>query len=325
MTLSEEFGHHPSRRARLLAHLDVTAGRGLEIGPLDSPIASKEECDVMYVDIHHAEGLRDFYSAHPGFPVEDIIEVDVALIQEGRTRSLAEAIESSIPRDWVVASHVIEHVPDVIGWLKDVADVIVDGGRLSLAVPDRRYCFDARRPATTVGEMLLAHYHRDERPSVRAVFDHFHEAVRITPQEAWQSGCPGRDKIIFPLAMARDMVRRSVEDGTYIDCHVWLFTPRGFVRQVAALAELGHVDFTVMDIAPTAVNDMEFFATLQRIPRAIDEATRAEMISSGFDLPSDSVTGDPTRRWVELSHIEQRLIEIKRQVMGRLRGIRSPH
>ena len=284
------------RRARILARLDTAHGHGMEIGPLYTPIATKDTCDVTYVDIHFAPGLKDYYRLHPGIPVDDIVDVDFALIQDGRTASISEATAAAAPFDWVVASHVIEHVPDVIGWLKDVAAVLVDGGRLALAVPDRRYCFDARRPETTVGEMLLAHANQDTRPSVRAVFDHYSSAVSVTPVEAWTDGPPGPDAAIHDLDFARAMLHRSVEEGEYVDSHVWLFTPRSLIQQLSVLAELGHLDFTVDAVIATDVNDMEFFVTLQRVPRAADETARRALFAGGFPPPIENDRPEPSEQ-----------------------------
>lgn len=308
------------RRARLLDPLDTESGHGLEIGPLYKPVALKDECDVSYVDIHFAKGLREYYATHPGTPIDEILEVDFALIEGDRTRSLAQATAPAAPFDWVVASHVIEHVPDVIGWLNDVADVLVDGGKLSLAVPDRRYCFDARRPPTTVGQMLLAHHNRDARPSVRAVFDHYHAAVKVTPTEAWTDH-PGPEATIFPLEMARDMTARSVDEGIYMDCHVWLFTPRELVQQLAVLAQLGHLDFTVAEVITTDVNDMEYFVVLQRIPRDIDEAARTALLADGFPIPEDTApSGRATTNW-QLSEKEAKVVAAKRDALFGLRRL----
>jgi SAM-dependent methyltransferase len=303
------------RARRVFRDLDPTQGHGLEVGPLYSPLVDKGQADVHYVDVHLTPALRTSYADHPGLPLDDFVEVDVALIQDGRTRSLAEATAGLAPFDWVLASHVIEHVPDVIAWLADVADVLVDDGRLVLAVPDRRYCFDVRRPPTTVGEMLLAHHHHDLRPSVRAVFDHFTTAVAITSSEAWRHVVPENEKPIHGLAYARGQVEKSVRDGEYVDCHVWLFTPSSFVEQLSVLAEMDLLDFVVDSIEPTAVDDLEFYVTLRRLPRSLSAEERAQRRAAGFP---EVLAGTPALpsgiELVALTAREQRLLALKRRV-----------
>ncbi len=314
-------GHaRPERTARLRSGLDLACGVGLEIGPLYAPVVLKSEANVVYVDIKDAEGLREYYLTHPGTPVEDIVEVDYALIRGDRSLSLKEATSPSQPFHWAIASHVIEHVPDVIGWLRDVASVLIDGGKLSLAIPDRRFGFDAGRPPTTVGEMLEAHHQRYDQPSVRAVFDHYYGVTKTEAATMWGSGRPpDRDERIFDLDMAHQMYRRALA-GEYMDCHVWLFTPRSFVRQLEILIHLGLCDFVVADIHPTARNDLEFFVTLERLGRELDLPGVERATVNGFRLPERdfAVSGTRSEKLV-LSEREVRLIELKRRIMGRLR------
>lgn len=44
--------------------------------------------------------------------------------------------------NWTVSSHVMEHVPDPIGWLSEIFEVLKPGAVLSLALPDKKFCFD---------------------------------------------------------------------------------------------------------------------------------------------------------------------------------------
>ncbi len=53
-----------------------------------------------------------------------------------------------MPADLLVASHVIEHVPDLITWLREIASVLKPTGQARLAIPDRRYTFDLLRVET---------------------------------------------------------------------------------------------------------------------------------------------------------------------------------
>ena len=159
------------RRQKALALADFSSGRGLEIGPLNQPLVTKNMVDVHYVDVFSAAHLRDHYALDPNVKVEDIPDIDFVLSTPDGLLSLSEAVQPGAPFAWVIASHVVEHVPDVISWLEQIAEIIDDGGLLLLVVPDRRFTFDILRPATTVGQMLHAHEVKDLRPSVRAVYD----------------------------------------------------------------------------------------------------------------------------------------------------------
>ncbi|HEX5089871.1 MAG TPA: methyltransferase domain-containing protein [Nocardioides sp.] len=262
------------RRNRLWALQDFSHGRGLEVGPLHQAIVGRDEADVRYVDVHDQAGLRAHYAGDPEVPPEAIPEIDYTLVQpDGRTVSLAEACREGAPFDWVVASHVIEHVPDVIGWLDNLAEIVADDGALVLMVPDRRYCFDVHRPPTTVGQMLEAHELGATRPTTRAVYDYFSATVHNDVRELWAGLPPDYSQRMHTIDQALDKVEEG-RAGTYVDCHVWLFTPESFLEQMHELRTIGQSSWIVDSMHPTRYHHIEFMVRLRRIPRGRD--TRGE-------------------------------------------------
>lgn len=328
MTLSDETEARSATRERVrraLQHVDLTSGPGLELGALDRPLVLQSEADVGYVDLTDTKSLRAHYAEDPNVRGEDIVEVDFTLLHEGQTRTLAEATNGRGRYAWVAASHVVEHVPDLIAFLAEVAEVLVDGGHLALVVPDSRYSFDALRPPTTVGEILLAHHHADRRPSLRAVFDHFSGAVSLTAAALWEGAQPATDDHLHSPKMAWDNALRW-QAGEYIDCHAWLFTPAALVDQLRQLADQGLSDFTVAAISPTKTYEAEFFATLQRVPRDLGVKARADLLQYGFDpivTSPNSLLSQPTPTSAEhhmvVSEREMKAIEAKRRLGNFLR------
>ena len=125
------------RRARMLGSIALADSTGLEIGALHSPLVRRHESQIRYVDYASTAVLRENFR-HPGDPA-DIVEVDI--VWGGRT--LRECLDA--PVDYILASHVIEHVPDLIGWLLELREALKPGKVLGLAIPDRRHTFDIRR------------------------------------------------------------------------------------------------------------------------------------------------------------------------------------
>jgi hypothetical protein len=229
----------------------------------------KHEGEVHYVDIKDQDGLRAYYDGHPGIPVENIPPIDYPLTQrDGSIASLVEATRAGAPFDWAVASHVVEHVPDLIGWLDELAEVIVDGGTLVLIVPDRRYCFDVHRPPTTVGAMLEAHLLEAVRPGVRAVYDHYSRVVQYNPADLWDGVIPSYDQRFHTSAETEKYVEESLHE--YVDSHVWLFTPTSFVEQLHELRLIGRSQWYVDVVRPTPRNEIEFVVRLRRLARGGD-------------------------------------------------------
>jgi SAM-dependent methyltransferase len=258
---------------------DFSRGRGLEIGPLHSTIAPRTHADVRYVDVFDRDQLVANYANDPAVPCESIPEIDYPLFDGEKVRSIPEAIGDSERFDWVMASHVIEHVPDVIGWLDQIAEVTADGGDLVLAVPDRRYCFDLHRPGTTLGQMLQAHELGETVPSVRAVYDNKRGHASVHAPDIWNGNAVGYENRVHSLEQVRGLVDRA-RAGEYIDSHVWLFTPGSFLEQIIELRALGLSEWKVHSLIPTRRNHLEFYAVLRRLPR-------------GGDWSDDLLDGEP--------------------------------
>jgi SAM-dependent methyltransferase len=210
--------------------------------------------------------LVERHASDPDVDTTRIPDIDFVLHDGEHLRSIPDATAGAGPFQWVMASHVIEHVPDLIGWLDEVAQITADGGRLVLAVPDRRYCFDVHRPGTTVGQMLQAHELGETVPSIRAVYDSERGHVATDPREVWAGRPPGYEARSYTLEFVQEQVARA-RAGAYVDAHVWTFTPGTFVEQVIELRELGLSEWAVESWQPTLPNEVEFYAVLQRLPR----------------------------------------------------------
>jgi hypothetical protein len=316
------------RQKRIRSLLEPIAGTGLEVGPLCDPLFVREDTDVRYIDIHDGDALRAHYAGDPAVRPEDVIDPDYVIIGPEGPRSLADAIGDATRFSWAVASHVVEHVPDIIGWLDELADILDDDGLLALVVPDRRFSFDAGREPTTVGEMLLAHHTVDRTPSVRAIYDHFSRAVKVSTAELWAGAVATSDTRMYSVHDAAGFVDRAVKEGVYIDSHVWMFTPGTFVEQLTELGWLGLTDFSIERVLPTARNELEFSVLLRRLPRGLDRAGRDQRRAAGMQElldygPDPEPTEEPLpgRAIVELSRREAQLVHGKRAVMIATRSL----
>jgi len=274
-----------SRREHFLTLYNFSEGHGLEIGPLDSAISDASLERVAYVDVFDTDGIRSHYANDENVLIDLIPEIDYPLYVDGGMRTLAEAAAPGAPFDWVIASHVIEHVPDVIGWLRQVAELAADDGALILAVPDRRYCFDRHRPPTTTGQAIQAYESADSRPSIRAVYDFFTTAVAVDTGALWAGRRPpGFSARMHDRATVTAMMERC-RAGEYVDCHVWTFTPESFVEQVRELRHLGLCDWYVEKLVPV-VGGLEFHAVLRRLRRDGSSAdVDLEEPEAGSDMP----------------------------------------
>lgn len=260
----------------LLRSIDVANSKGLELGPLANPVVARGMGDISYLDHVDAEGLRARYRTHDGFDVDAIVPIDFV----SHTGSVRDAVGEGVVFDYVIASHVIEHVPDLVGWLGDIRNVLLDGGVLSLAIPDHRRCFDALRSPTVTAEVIHAHLTKATVPSPRQVFDHYSSAVAWRGLISWGEEPPFAELVpVHSQAEALDRATAVATSGEYQDVHCWVFTPSSFTRLLSALQNLQLVPFTLEHCSESIGG--EFFVTL----RAIDAATAA-VPSVGDGLPA---------------------------------------
>lgn len=245
-------------REEKIFHLLDKTGLGLEIGPSHNPIAPKKRgFNVHTLDHASANDLRKKYVGH-GVNLDNIEDVD--FVWSGQR--FADLIGTTQCYDWIIASHVIEHAPDFVSYLQQCEELLKPDGRLSLVVPDKRFCFDYFSPVTSTGQVLDAHALGRSRPSPGQIFDHIANAAKRRDQIAWATGdTGGADGLVHSVDEARDHWAHALHDHSeYVDVHVWRFTPASFRLLVSDLASLGLINLEVKSEFDT--RGCEFYVTL---------------------------------------------------------------
>lgn len=258
-------------------------GLGLEIGPSYNPIAPKRDgYRVEIVDHVDRAGLVEKYGAH-GVDVSGIEDVDY--VWQGQP--LSELIGSEGKYDWIIASHVIEHVPDVIGFLNECGKLLKAGGTLSLAIPDKRYCFDHFRPVSTTGDVIQASIEKRKRHPPGWVFDYFSSVAKLGDAITWSHGTRGDLSLVHPFAEARQMYEWSLTpDAPYIDIHAWRFIPSSFRLMMHDLHALGLIGLSESRFFDTV--GCEFYVSMSTTPSApIDRLQLAKQIQ--HDIASATI------------------------------------
>jgi SAM-dependent methyltransferase len=147
----------PPLRSRFDRYL---RGEGLELGPGHVPYPLPAGATVRLVDQWRPEESRLlFYELDDEvtFPTPDI----VADLDTDRLGMVPDASQ-----DFVVASHILEHLAEPIGMLEEIHRVLRPGGHLLLLLPDRRRTFDRTRYGTG-----LDHLRREHESGVTTVDD----------------------------------------------------------------------------------------------------------------------------------------------------------
>jgi SAM-dependent methyltransferase len=114
-------------------------GAGIEIGALQRKLDLPESCRVRYVDRMSIADLMHHYPELESLPLQA-----PDLVDDGE--HLQSILGNSL--DFVIANHFFEHCENPIQTLNNFLRVLKPGGIVFLAVPDKRFSFDAHRPST---------------------------------------------------------------------------------------------------------------------------------------------------------------------------------
>lgn len=262
--------------------------KGVEIGPFYAPLAPKAEgWDVVVVDYANTERLRDIAHNHDAESIRNaadrIEEVDV--VWQGENLDAICLPLSPSGYDFLLASHVIEHAPDFIGFISQASRLLKPAGVISLAVPDLRRCFDLFKTPSLTAEVLAAHREKRKLHSPENMFEAWAYSVGNKGEGAWVKNSKF-DLAIYEGYLADSWNRYQayvahLNDGTqeYVDAHAWHFTPASFELVMLELNALGLVDFHIASLTDTIASEF-----LVRLERGALSLSPAELTSRRLEL-----------------------------------------
>lgn len=254
------------RIQEILKHI-TKEQRGIEIAPYHNPLVPRRlGFDSLTLDVFDTAALRQRAEADPNIPRDHLEHIgDVDLV--GSAVDIAELVSShgnGQKFDYVISSHNFEHLPDPIRFLQGCERVLKPGGMLSMAIPDRRYCFDFYRPVTMLSEWLDAYQEKRAKPTPGQVFRHEAFGSTLGEQIAWgpqSAGTPTpAERLDAAYAIWQDLIRANGA-GAYRDAHCSAFTPASFELLIADLRFLDLVRFDVLEVS--GPNGCEFYVHLR--------------------------------------------------------------
>ena len=213
----------------------------LEIGPSFNPIAPRSAGWRSYSLDHASQAeLREKYRGAQ--PIENIEPVDF-IWQSG-------ALEDAVPLelhgtfDVVVASHVIEHFPDPVGFYLSATKLLRDDGLVSLVVPDKRLIFDFFKPVSLTGDLLYAHAQGRTRHSKKTAFDYIAYNAFEHGDMTWSWRAMNDFSFsagYAALQQAKEVFDSTVEDEStpYVDFHHTAHTPSSFALNIELVDTFG--------------------------------------------------------------------------------------
>lgn len=150
----------------------------LEIGPLTRPLAKKDKYpNTLYSDIRNTEQIKKLYSSNDylattniSVAIQDIVNIDIVLQNSYKDTFKEKHF------DYIIASHVLEHVEDIIFTLQDIYSIMNNECKFIIFYPDKRYCFDHFREEASFRDAYDVFLNK--RPALsRMVLDFFNSAI----------------------------------------------------------------------------------------------------------------------------------------------------
>jgi 2-polyprenyl-3-methyl-5-hydroxy-6-metoxy-1,4-benzoquinol methylase len=227
----------------------------LEIGPSYNPIVTKAEgYKVKIVDHCDKENLIAKYSKF-GVETQLVEEVDYVTTDIGEIQD-----ENSF--DIIYASHLIEHTPNLIRFLKDAQRLAKRNGILALLIPDKSATFDFYRPLSTPGQVIDAHEQNRSR-HIGTLFDHYLYFCKSNEQLAWSpQEIISNPQLQHTHDEALEQYKQAKESNEYFDAHSWVFTPESFELIINELNKLDLIEWKIDHIGPS--QGFEFLCVLSR-------------------------------------------------------------
>jgi SAM-dependent methyltransferase len=249
-------------RENILFSLFDSNGVGLEIGPSFNPLLPKAKGFKVDILDHLTEiDLKKKYAGAPNVNFDLIEKVDYV--------SSGGSIHSLIARneyyDFIVASHVIEHTTDLLGFLIDCEKLLKPNGILVLAVPDHRFSFDCLRPVTTTGQVLQANLEKCQTHNPGKVFDEIAYNCLRDGALAWPRNVEGKLNFFATLDQAKTAFKELSKENIFRDIHAWQFTPSSFRLILSDLVNIGAINMGEKSFIDIEAG--EFYVALSRSAR----------------------------------------------------------
>ena len=230
------------RRDFIMSRLP-TQLHGLEIAPYFHPVTDRTRHDVFYVDCIDNDEIRRKAAANPGAVGRDVPTIDAVWVPGRRLSACVNGRRFG----YAIACHVLEHVPNPLGWLHEILECVEPSGRVAIMLPNKMHTMDYHRPLTTFAQIAGWSVENPSRPTPTQVMDFlsqsFHDdgSLWVDARPPAFDSAPRSYSDTQALQYARDVHAT----GMYLDVHCSVWTPESFIDVFERLRRCGLIDAVV--------------------------------------------------------------------------------
>lgn len=216
-------------------------GDGIEIGALQNPLnlSGLSVSSIKYVDKLSVKNLRKCYPELNSMPL-----IDPDILDNGQ--KLDNIPDNSL--NFIIANHLIEHVTNPLGALKNWNKKLKNGGIVFLAVPDMRYTFDSIRDITTL-KHLITDYEMNDKQRDLADYVHFNEWVKNIQKKELDDDIQKETDRLF-------------KEKYSIHYHVWQYD--NFLEVINYATNVLGISYEIVDYSETIPKQKEFIFILKK-------------------------------------------------------------
>jgi len=249
------------------------AKRILEIGPLNRPIFKKENANVFYADIRDTQEVKNFYRNDKNVNIETIVNIDYVI-----RGTYSESIRNDEKFDYIVMSHVIEHIPELLRFFGDIKNVLNPGGKLCLTIPDHRFCFDHFRQPTSFAEAYDIYINGTKNLPFRVLDNRLSHTINDCVY--WWNNFTSFESLPKSKEQFENAKKHyfRVLQGEYVDAHFSVFTPETFLLLLYNMLNFNLLPFRCSKFYNTTVNTFEFNCILELEPLLLVENSAEQEI-----------------------------------------------
>ena len=204
-----------------------TEQRGIEIAPYFHPIVDRSRFDVIYVDCIDNDEIQRKAAENPGAVGKTVPLVD-AVWTPGVP--LGDCIGHE-PLHYAVASHVLEHVPNPLGWLQEILDCLEPGGMVAIVLPNRERSMDYYRQPTSFAQLIGWSIEKPAKPTPTQVMEFLSQSFEDdgtvdfdAPMAAFAEA-----KRHYTDAQAVEFAEFVARENQYLDVHCSVWSPDSFI------------------------------------------------------------------------------------------------